>query len=82
MSGDVHRHDSGTSEDNFSQATIFWNTVLDDSARKRLVSNISGHLINASTFIQERAVANFAQVSAEFGAQLTDALNVKRSAKM
>ncbi|CAO1328780.1 unnamed protein product [Diamesa hyperborea] len=82
LSGDVHRHDSGTSEDNFSQATIFWNTVLDDSARKRLVSNISGHLINASTFIQERAVANFAHVSADFGAQLTDALNVKRSAKM
>lgn len=81
VSGDVYRYDSGA-EDNYSQATTFWNNVLDEDARKRLVSNISGHLINAQGFIQERAISNFAQVSADFGRQLTEAINLKKTAKM
>lgn len=81
VSGDVYRHESGD-EDNFSQATIFWNSVLDEAARKRLVSNISGHLVNAQGFIQERAISNFAKVSADFGKQLTEAINLKKTAKM
>jgi catalase len=81
LSGDVQRFDSGN-EDNFSQATIFWEKVLDKEARKRLVSNISGHLVNAKEFIQERAINNFSQVSAEFGQQLREAIKLKKSAKM
>jgi catalase len=81
VSGEVYRFDSGD-EDNFSQPTIFWNNVLDDAARKRLVSNISGHLVNAQPFIQERAIANFTKVSVEFGKALTAAINLKKSAKM
>ena len=81
VSGEVYRFDSGD-EDNFSQATIFWNTVLDEAARQRLVSNISGHLVNAQGFIQERAISNFAKVSPEFGKLLTEAINLKKSAKM
>jgi catalase len=81
ISGEVYRYDSGD-EDNFSQATIFWNQVLDDAARKRLVSNIAGHVVNAKEFIQERAIKNFSQVSADFGQQLRDAIKLKRSAKM
>lgn len=81
LSGEVYRFDSGD-EDNFSQATIFWNTVLDAAARKRLVDNIAGHLVNAQGFIQERAIGNFAKVSAEFGKMLTEAINLKKTAKM
>lgn len=81
VSGEVYRFDSGD-EDNFSQPTIFWNTVLDDAARKRLVSNIAGHLVNAQPFIQERAIANFTKVSVDFGKALTTAINLKKSAKM
>lgn len=81
LSGEVYRFDSGD-EDNFSQATIFWNTVLDAAARKRLVDNISGHLVNAQGFIQERAIGNFAKVSADFGKMLTEAINLKKTAKM
>nr|QQL94339.1 catalase [Prodiamesa olivacea] len=80
--GNVYRFDSGKSEDNFSQATIFWNNVLDDAAKKRLVSNISGHLVNAQGFIQERTISNFAQVSADFAKMLTEAINLKKTAKM
>lgn len=81
VSGEVYRYDSGD-EDNFSQATIFWNTILDDAARKRMVSNIAGHLINAQGFLQERAISNFAKVSADFGKALHEAIQLKKSAKM
>lgn len=81
VSGEVYRYDSGE-EDNFSQPAIFWSKVLDEAARKRLVSNIAGHLVNAKEFIQERAINNFSQVSSDFGQQLRDAINLKKSAKM
>lgn len=81
VSGEVYRYDTGD-EDNFSQATTFWNNVLDEAARKRLVSNIAGHLINAQTFIQERTVGNFSKVSADFGKALSEELKSKKTAKM
>lgn len=77
VSGDVYRFDSGD-EDNFSQPKIFWERVLDEAARKRLVSNIAGHLGMAADFIQDRAVKNFTQVSDEFGRMLTKALMENR----
>jgi catalase len=82
VTGDVHRFETGVSEDNFSQPGDFWNNVLDDAARKRLVDNIAGHLRNASQFLQERQVKNFSQVSAEFGKMLTEALKLKKSANL
>lgn len=81
LSGEVYRFDSGD-EDNFSQPKVFWNKVLDAEARKRLVSNIAGHLVNAQPFIQERAIGNFSQVSVDFGKALTEAINLKKTAKM
>jgi catalase len=81
VAGEIYRYDSGD-EDNFSQATTFYNNILDEAARKRLVSNISGHLINAQGFIQERAIANFSKVSVEFGKALTEAINLKKTAKI
>jgi catalase len=77
VAGDVDRIDNGD-EDNFTQARIFWNSVLDEPARKRLVDNLANHLVNAADFIQERAVGNFAQVSKDFGKQLTQALKLKQ----
>lgn len=71
-----------TNEDNFSQPAIFYNKVLDAAARQRLIDNIAGHMQNASPFIQERAVKNFAQVSTEFGAKLAEKLNLKNSANL
>jgi catalase len=73
VSGDVDRHDS-SNDDNFEQASNFWNKVLKPEERERLVSNIAGHLKDALPFIRERAVGNFEKVSAEFGSKLQAAL--------
>uniref|UniRef100_T1PCG9 Catalase n=1 Tax=Musca domestica TaxID=7370 RepID=T1PCG9_MUSDO len=82
VSGDVCRYSSGDTEDNFGQVTDFWVHVLDEPARQRLVNNIAGNLVNASQFIQERAVKNFTNVHPDFGRKLTEALKLVKSAKM
>lgn len=82
FSGDVHRFTTATSEDNFAQPAVFYNKVLNAVEKQRLIDNISGHLKNASRFIQERAVKNFAQVSTEFGAKLAEKLNLKNTANL
>lgn len=81
VSGDVERIETGD-EDNFSQATVFYRRVLDDAARRRLINNIVGHLRNASPFLQERAVKNFAMVDADFGRQLTEGLKLQKTANL
>lgn len=80
VSGDVDRYSSGFTEDNYSQVTEFWRMLSQDE-RKRLVSNIAGHLCGAAQFIQERAVNNFTKVHPDFGKQLNEALKLQRSAK-
>lgn len=82
VTGDVLRYSSGDTEDNFGQAREFWSHTLDEAARKRLVANLSGHLQNASPFIQERTIKNFAQVDVEFGRQLTETLKLAKTANL
>lgn len=74
VSGDVNRYDSGD-EENFTQPRIFWNSVLDEAGRNRLVFNIARHLGDSLEFIQQRAVQNFAQVNPDFGRKLKIALH-------
>jgi catalase len=74
IAADVDRYNSGD-DDNFTQPGTFWTKVLDEPARARLVANIAGSLMNAQPFIQDRAVRNFTQVNAEFGARLRRALD-------
>jgi len=73
LSGDVIRHDSGL-EDNFSQVDVFWQQELLPAERQRLVKNIAGNLKNAMLVIQNRVVAQFRQVNAQFGDMLAEAL--------
>ncbi|XP_017787727.1 PREDICTED: catalase isoform X2 [Habropoda laboriosa] len=73
VSGDVDRYDP-ENEDNFGQATLFWRRVLNAEEKSRLVDNMVGSLRNASTFIVERAVKNFAEVDADLGKRLTEGL--------
>lgn len=73
VSGDVLRYDSGD-EDNFSQASVFYQKTLDEPARARLASNIVASLKGAADFIQERTVRNFSQVDRDLGKRLTDGL--------
>ncbi|XP_037086856.1 catalase-like isoform X1 [Pollicipes pollicipes] len=72
-SGDVRRYETGH-DDNFSQVTIFWNKVLNEAERERLVNNIAGHLKDAQMFLQQRAVKNFSQAHPEYGRRVRDAL--------
>jgi len=73
VSGDVDRHEP-QDEDDFGQATTFWKKTLDEPAKQRLVQNLVGSLRNASVFIVERAVRNFARVDIDLAQRLTDGL--------
>lgn len=77
ITGDIFRFESGN-EDNYSQATIFWNKVLDAGAKERLVDNISSRLVLTSEFIQERVINNFYQVSAELGGLLSARVSAEK----
>ncbi|CAB0003273.1 unnamed protein product [Nesidiocoris tenuis] len=80
IKGDVARWESGD-DDNFSQASEFWNHTLNAEERKRLVENILDNLKDAADFIQERAIKNFSQVNADFGDALADGLRKVKKGK-
>ena len=45
-----------------TQVTNFWNNVLNEAERTRLVNNIAGHLKDAKEFLQKRAVSIYSQL--------------------
>ena len=47
---------------------------LTKNNNSRLVANIAGHLSNAASFIQQRAVENFTKCDPDYGKRLADAL--------
>ncbi|KAJ8921876.1 hypothetical protein NQ315_008509 [Exocentrus adspersus] len=66
-------HDLGD-DDNFSQARVFWNKVLDEGAKTRLVANLAGTLKIANEEIRDRAVEMFTKVDQSMGKRLKAAL--------
>lgn len=69
-------------DDNFSQVRDFYNKTLDEAARDRLTSNIAGTLANASAPVQQRALANFRQVDADYADRVaTKITKIQASAK-
>nr|ABS85194.1 catalase [Protaetia brevitarsis] len=76
VSGEAKRYDVGK-EDNFSQATVFYQRTLNEEERQRLVSNIVGSLTNAADFIQKRAVENFSKVDASLGKRIAEGLRTQ-----
>lgn len=73
-SATANRYDS-SDEDNFTQCGIFWRKVLDDGAKKRLIDNIAGHLVNAAEFLQQRQIGNFSRCDEEYGRRLKEAID-------
>lgn len=59
--GDVRRYETGD-DDNFSQAKLFFNNVLDAEHQGRLALNLAQHIMLAQDFIQLRALAIFREV--------------------
>lgn len=51
MLNHITRHENGD-EDNFSQATLFYNKTLKEDEKKRLIENIAGNLKDAADFLQ------------------------------
>jgi len=80
LTGDAMRYDSGD-EDNFTQCGIFFRETLTEQGRSNLIENLSGNLINAADFIQDRAVTNFSKCDADYGRRLRDALNLLKAQK-
>ncbi|XP_065052347.1 catalase-like isoform X1 [Rhopilema esculentum] len=78
VSGDVAKYNSAD-EDNFSQVTTFWEKVLNEEEREKLVSNIAGHMKDAKDFIQKRAVANFSAVHPDYGKRIEAKLAAYKS---
>lgn len=78
VSGDVKKYNSAD-DDNFSQVTTFWEKVLDEVERERLVSNIANHMKDAKEFIQKRAIANFAAASPEYGKRIAEKIAALKS---
>ncbi|XP_072400001.1 catalase [Diabrotica undecimpunctata] len=79
VSGEAYRYDTGDA-DNFSQARVFWQKVLNKEQQDRLVNNLVGHLSGALDFIQERQINHFKQVDQSFGERIAAGLqNIKRT---
>lgn len=72
--GDVERYNS-SDDDNYSQVTDFWLSVLSPEERTRLIQNMVDSLKGTQDFIQERCIKNFSQVHPDIGKQLTAGLH-------
>ncbi|CAD5216478.1 unnamed protein product [Bursaphelenchus xylophilus] len=77
VSGEVGRYETG-GEDNYSQPKIFWEKVLDEGARARLVQNIVDSLSGATDAVQDRCVVHFNRVHEDFGRAVSDGLKAKK----
>ena len=49
---------------------MFYNKVLNDEERTRLVENIAGHAKDAADFLQLRVVENFSKADPDFGKRI------------
>ncbi|CAG9840304.1 unnamed protein product [Diabrotica balteata] len=79
VSGEAYRYDTGDA-DNFSQARVFWQKVLNKEQQDRLVNNVVGHLSGTLDFIQERQINHFKQVDQSLGERIAAGLqNIKRT---
>lgn len=63
-------------EDDFYQAGVLFREVMTEKDRKNLISNMAGHMRNASVEIQKRCVALFAKCDPEYGRRLAEALGI------
>ena len=70
-------------EDYYGQPRIFWEKVLDDGGRKRLVENIVGSMSNPTMAIadprpiQERMLKHWHKIHPDFGRMVAEGLGMK-----
>ena len=73
--GTVARYDHRQDSDYYSQPGALYR-LMDETQKQALIGNISRHIAGVDAAIQRRAVANFAQADADYGARLAAALNL------
>ncbi|XP_018575508.1 catalase-like [Anoplophora glabripennis] len=73
VEGDVDYYDLGE-DDNYSQPRVFWNKVLDEGGKSRLVDNLANSLKMTSERIRNRAVEVFSKVDPDMGDRLRNML--------
>ncbi|RZB40213.1 Catalase domain containing protein, partial [Asbolus verrucosus] len=74
--GNASRYDNG-GEDNYTQARLLYERVLNPAERGRLINNIVMWLKDASSFLQERVVKNFSNVNEDFGRRIKAGLQAQ-----
>ncbi|PSN55086.1 Catalase [Blattella germanica] len=65
VTGDVERYNT-SDEDNFSQASDYWNTLTSDQ-KENMKSNLASYLEGTAPFLQEKAISMFSNVNKEIG---------------
>lgn len=78
ISGDVDRFDTAN-EDNYEQPRLFFEKVLDDPQRVRLVENLCGSLVLCAPLIQQRCISEFDKVSTTLGQMVRDELSRRQT---
>ncbi|KAG5890304.1 hypothetical protein JTB14_017618 [Gonioctena quinquepunctata] len=73
VTGDVDYYDLG-GEDNYTQPRVFWQSVLDDDAKERLVQNLAGKIKLAQKSIATKTVNVFSNVDVELGERIRKAM--------
>jgi catalase len=76
--GEVKRHVILPSDDDFVQPGNLYRK-FSDAEKQRLVDNISGHLVNAEQFLQERLVNIFTKCDSDYGRRVREGLKLKGS---
>nr|AZL94742.1 catalase HPII [Nephromyces sp. MMRI] len=81
MTGLAARHLQAHPNDDYFQAGELYRTIkrLNPKNADDLISNIVGHLKNASKFIQERQVQIFYKADPEYGTRICDGLQLDKS---
>ncbi|CAH1101580.1 unnamed protein product [Psylliodes chrysocephalus] len=62
-------------DDNYTQPRVFWNKVLDEPAKQRLVDNVAGALSKANPDIQKAALKVFKNVDGTLGQRIGQKLS-------
>nr|CCA20714.1 unnamed protein product [Albugo laibachii Nc14] len=69
-------------DDNYSQARVFYQKVLDDDAKTRMISNIAGALSNASMEVQSRMLGHMDKVHEDLGSRLRMQVKILNEEKL
>lgn len=73
VSGDVARYEF-SDDDVYEQPAVFWEKVLDESAKQRLVENLVGSLKLTAPPIQLRIVQQFSKINKDFAKRVQQGL--------